>query len=247
MTDSSIIQGFPPQCLEPPVTPLAWQRDRWKGWHLFGAASFLVSVPVFVEAPLVRSYPWISLAIAPFWAILSWGLEHRNPTNRWGDLLWGFTLTWLAGSLYWGWLRWEPLLHLPVEAIGLPLVVWMLRRGQWRVGGFFYLGSLLGTAITDIYFYLVDLIPYWRSVMLVDPDLGRSILQFALASMQTPWALGWAGVLIAILLTGGLLPLVLIKSVRQGSPQSIHWWAFSGAILCTLVVDGLFWIAAGQI
>ncbi len=198
-----------------------------------------------MEAPLVRNFPWVSLAIAPFLAVLSWSLEHRPQSSRWGNLLWGFTLTWLAGAIYWGWFRWEPLLHLPIESLGLPLAIWAIRRNQWRVGSFFYLGSLLGTGITDSYFYLVDLIPYWRSVMLVDPDLGQSILQGALLQMQSPWAMGCAGYLITLLLGLGLFPFFLIKDFP--SRQQIHWWGYAGAILCTLVVDGLFWLTAQQV
>ena len=215
----------------------------WKGWDLFLAASFLVSVPVFFEAPLVRNLPWVSLGITPFLAILSWSLEHRPESNRWGDLLWGFTLTWLAGALYWGWFRWEPLLHLPMECLGLPLVLWSLRRNKWWVGSFFYLGSLLGTGITDSYFYLVDLIPYWRSIMRVDPQLSSSILQNALFQMQSPWAMGCAGALILTLLGLGLFPFVLIPGFPN---KQMYWWGYSGAILCTLVVDGLFWLTVQQ-
>jgi hypothetical protein len=153
----------------------------------------------------------------------------------WGELLLGFTWTWLAGSIYWGWLRWEPLLHLPVEAIGLPFVGLALVQRQEKVGNWFYLGSLLGTAITDIYFYLVNLIPHWRQIMQVELDAAHPILEDALNRIQTPWGVGCAVVLISVLLCGGILPL---KS------RQLHWWAFSGAVLSTILVDGLFWVAA---
>ena len=241
MNEYSLLTGFDalPLCEQ---TPVSSDASQWKGWDLFLAASFLVSVPVFFEAPLVRNYPWISLAIAPFLAILAWSLEHRSQSNRWGDLLWGFTLTWLAGALYWGWFRWEPLLHLPMECLGVPIVLWSIKRQKWMVGSFFYLGSLLGTAITDSYFYLVDLIPYWRSVMRVDTELGSSIFQNALMQMQSPWAMGCAGSLIVLLLGLGLFPFLLIGKLKE--TNQLYWWGYSGAILCTLVVDGLFWLTA---
>jgi len=202
---------------------------------VFAAAVFLVSVPVFIEAPLVRSLPTLSLALTAFWVWLSFALMSRPSTQVWGDLLLGFSWSWLAGSLYWGWLRWEPLLHLPVEFIGLPFALVCLRRDWGKVGNFFYLGSLLGTALTDVYFYLVDLIPHWRQLMRVDPALASPILQKALEQVQTPWGQGWAFILALVLLTLGIWPL---------RKEQRHWWAFSGAVLSTILVDGLFLIAA---
>ncbi|MCU0518001.1 MAG: DUF3120 domain-containing protein [Oscillatoria sp. Prado101] len=196
---------------------------------------FLVSVPVFFQAPLVRQLPWLSLALTGGWVWLSLWLQSRSQTKLWGDLLLGFTGSWLAGSLYWGWLRWEPLLHLPVEAICLPVALWCVIRRRWQVGAWFYMGSLFGTAITDLYFYLVDLIPHWRKIMEVDPALALPVFQSATRQVQTPWGISWAVVLLAVLLSVGLVPL---KS------KQLHWWAFGGAVLSTILVDGLFWIAA---
>ncbi|MBF2074807.1 MAG: DUF3120 domain-containing protein [Synechococcales cyanobacterium C42_A2020_086] len=200
-----------------------------------GAAAFLVSVPVFIQAPLVRLVPELSLLLTVGWLWLSLRLRRRPATVVWGDLLLGFTWTWLAGSVYWGWLRWEPLWHLPVEAMGLPFAVWGLARGWGRIGHWFYLGSLFGTVMTDVYFYLVNLIPYWRQLMRVEPSLAGSVLHQAVAQMQTPWGLGWAVVLIALLLLVGSVPL---------RSTELHWWTFGGAVLSTLLVDGLFWLAA---
>jgi len=159
----------------------------------------------------------------------------RPASYLWGDLLLGFSWSWLAGSLYWGWLRWEPLLHLPVEAIGLPFAIVCLRRNWGKVGNFFYLGSLLGTVVTDIYFYIADLIPYWRQIVRVEPALVAPILRSALAQVYTPWGLSWAVVLVLVLLGGGIF------SLRD---RASHWWAFSGAVLSTILVDSLFWLAA---
>ena len=156
-------------------------------------------------------------------------------TYRWGDLLLGFSWSWLAGSIYWGWWRWEPLLHLPIEAIGLPFALICLWRNWGKIGNFFYLGSLLGTALTDVYFYLVDLIPAWRQIMQVEPELVSQVLNDAVTQVHTPWGIGWALVLAVVLLTLGLFPLRY---------QQLHWWAFSGAVLSTILVDSLFWLAA---
>jgi len=214
-----------------PVAPTQGRRS----WQVFGAASFLVSVPVFFQAPLVRLFPWLSLAFTLVWIILGIWLYQKNQTRLWGDLILGFSWSWLAGSIYWGWLRWEPLIHLPVEAIGVPFAVWCLFRGWGKIGNYFYLGSLLGTAITDIYFYLTGLIPYWRRVMEVEPSQATDILKLALAQMQNPWAVSWAVVLVNLLLGVSFWAL---------QRYQLHWWAFAGAVLSTLVVDSLFWIAA---
>ncbi|WP_289501477.1 DUF3120 domain-containing protein [Gloeocapsopsis sp. IPPAS B-1203] len=206
-----------------------------QAWLVFAAAVFLVSVPVFIEAPLVRSLPSLSLALTGVWIAISLFLMSRPATHFWGDLLFGFSWSWLAGSLYWGWLRWEPLLHLPVEAIALPFAIICIRRNWGLVGSFFYLGSLFGTVVTDIYFYLVDLIPYWRQLMQVEPTLAAPILQSALVQVYTPWGQLWALILASVLLTVGILPLI---------KKQLHFWAFSGAVLSTILVDILFWLAA---
>ncbi len=209
-------------------------RDK-QSWWVFGAASFLVSVPVFFQAPIVRLFPWLSLVLTLGWVAIGWWLFQR-PQTRWqGDIILGFSWSWLAGSIYWGWFRWEPLIHLPIEAIGLPFALLLLWKGWGKIGNYFYLGSLLGTVITDVYFYLTDLIPYWRKLMDVDPALASPIFKSALAQMQTPWGLSWAVVLVNLLLG---ISLYALKK-----PQ-LHWWAFGGAVLSTLVVDSLFWIAA---
>jgi Protein of unknown function (DUF3120) len=212
-----------------------WRIGSKKAWLTFAAASFLVSVPVFIQAPLVRLLPWLSLVLTFCWLGLAVALWRRKETHLWGDLLVGFTWSWLAGSIYWGWLRWEPLIHLPVEAIGLPFALVCLSRRWGQIGNWFYLGSLFGTAMTDLYFYLVDLIPSWRQLMRVEPELAAPIFQQAIAQVQTPWGIASAAALAVILLIVGTLPL---RSVQ------LHWWAFSGAVMSTIMVDSLFWLAA---
>jgi hypothetical protein len=190
-----------------------------------------------MQAPLVRYYPEVSLGLTFFWVGLGVWLLKQEKISLWGDLLLGFSWSWLAGSLYWGWWRWEPLIHIPMEAIGLPFVLWGLYKGRGKVGNLFYLGSLLGTAITDVYFYLTGLIPYWRQLMTVelDPNLVSPIFHNALARIETPWGISWAIVLLNLLLAIGIYPL---------QKRVCHWWAFSGAVLSTILVDGLFWITA---
>ncbi|MEB3231809.1 MAG: DUF3120 domain-containing protein [Leptolyngbyaceae bacterium] len=195
----------------------------------------LVCVPVLFQAPLVRTLPWVSFVATFVWWAGAIALNKHQSTAHWGDLLMGFTWTWLAGTIYWGWFRWEPLLHLPIECIGVPFAIWALRRDQGKIGHWFYLGSLFGTAITDVYFYLVRLLPYWRQVMQVPPTEARAILHQALLLVETSWGYTYAILLVGILLGVGCLPLKL---------GQLHWYAFGGAVLSTLLVDGLFLIAA---
>jgi hypothetical protein len=156
-------------------------------------------------------------------------------TYLWGDLLFGFSWTWLTGAIYWGWLRYEPIWHIPIESLGLPFALWCLGKNWGKIGNWFYLGSLLGTVLTDIYFYLVDLMPYWRQIMRIDPARASQILQNALEKVETPWGEGWAVILALILMTVGTVPLL---------NKQCHWYAFGGAILSTILVDSLFLIAA---
>ena len=213
----------------------SWQNQKPQAKRVFFAASFLVSVPVFFQAPIVRLFPWLSLGLTAVWVVIGWLLYQRPQTSWWGDILLGFSWSWLAGSIYWGWLRWEPLIHIPVEAIGLPFALWCIWRGWGKVGNYFYLGSLLGTAITDLYFYLTGLIPHWRKLMTVEPALVSPIFHSALAQMQTLWGISWAIVLVNLLLA------VSFWSLQR---KQLYWWAFAGAVLSTILVDSLFWIAA---
>ena len=202
---------------------------------VFASAVFLVAVPVFFEAPLVRTWPWLSLVLTIGWVGLGMELCRRPKTQIWGELLVGFTWTWLAGSLYWGWFRWEPALHLPLEAIALPIAIWGIHRNWCKIGNSFYLGSLFGTVVTDCYFYLADLVPYWRQLMRVQPEQMQPIFRQAIAQMYTLWGLSWLATLALLLLGVGLFAL---------NQQKLHWTALSGAVLSTILVDGLFWLAA---
>ncbi len=214
----------------------AWRWQLQGTWGVFATAAFLVSVPVFIEAPLVRHYPVISVLSTLLWVSLGFILFKRPQSQIWGDLILGFSWSWLAGAIYWGWFRWEPGIHLPIESIGVPFAIWALWRGVGKIGSLFYLGSLLGTAITDLYFYQVGLIDYWRQLMEVEPALAMPILQQAIAQVRTPWGTAWAVVLVNLLLGVGIIPL--------GTKQ-LHWYAFSGAVLTTIVVDSLFlWVAS---
>lgn len=213
------------------------RSQNLQAWLILFLSGFLVSVPVFIQAPLVRSFPWLSLLLTAGWFGLAIALmkSSNSKVAVLGDLLLGFSWSWLAGSIYWGWFRWEPFIHLPLEAIALPVAIWGISRNWGMVGNLFYLGSLIGTAITDIYFYLTGLIDHWRELMMVDPSQAAPIFQSAIAQIQTNWGISWAIILVSLLL--GLGKWALEK-------PELHWWAFAGAVLSTILVDSLFWIAA---
>jgi hypothetical protein len=205
-------------------------------WLGAGLGIALVSVPVFFEAPLVRALPWLCLGLAGMWFWLGYQLWQHPRTQFWGDLLLGLSWSWLAGSIYWGWFRWDPALHLPIEAIGLPMALWGLYRGWGKVGHCFYLGSLLGTAVTDTYFYGMGLMPYWRQIMQADPSEAFEIIGQAMVQVQTPLGI-LAGLTCATVL--------LVVGLKAWRSTQMHLWVLSGAVLGTLFVDSLFVVLAG--
>lgn len=204
-------------------------------WRVATIGIIMVSVPVFFEAPLVRLFPWLCLLLTGGWVGLGYRLWQQPRTAFWGDLLLGFSWSWFAGAIYWGWFRWEPLWHLPIESIGLPVVLWGLYRGWGKIGNCFYLGSLLGTALTDIYFYLIDVMPYWRQIMRVPPSEAFGIIQQAMTHVQT-----LEGILMALSFAGFLSTLGWL-SWRS---TTLHGWLLSGTLFGTLLVDSLFVILA---
>lgn len=212
-----------------------WEKQKRQNVFVFFASAFLVSIPVFFQAPLVRLFPLLSLLLTLVWLQLSFVLKRKSESFIWGDMLWGFSWSWLCGSIYWGWLRDNPAIHIPIEAIGLPFALWCIWKGWGLIGNYFYLGSLIGTAITDLYFYIAGLVPYWRELMITDPTLVKPILQGAIVQVQTPWGISWA-----VLLANVLLAISLYALVKK----EMHYIAFAGAVLSTIFTDALFLVAA---
>jgi hypothetical protein len=201
---------------------------------LLGAV-FLVTMPVFVQAPLVRWDPYLGMWLTLIWLALGFWLRRLPRWSIWGDLLLGFSMSWFAGALYWGWLRWEPGLHIPIESIALPLALLGL-WGRWMlVGSCFYLGSLLGTAFTDLYFYGIGVMSYWRPILEANPEDISPLLVQALAK-----TLGLPSLTIGFVIVALLFGLAR-WGLRQGS---LHWVAFAGAVLGTVLVDSLFVFAS---
>lgn len=220
--------NFVPSSVVDVASPLSLTKGLFVG-------AFLVSGPVVLQAPLVRAFPLFSLSLTAVLWLVAGALLQRPPLKFYGDLLFGFSWSWLAGAIYWGWLRWEPIWHLPVEALGLPFALFAIWRGWLVVGQCFYLGSLLGTAVTDVYFYCLDLLPFWRRIMAPDVQQPLLILRDAGMLVKT-----WDGFFWALLL---VLLLCLVAGLALRT-KLLHWWVFSGAVLGTLFVDALFGASA---
>lgn len=121
-----------------------------------------------------------------------------------------------------------------MEGLALPWAVWGLGQPRYRVGSCFYLGSLWGTIVTDLYFWLNDLLPAWRVFVNCDSTSIGTVLYQVGQQLQSPWGLGTA-----VLLTASLLWLAQ-NVLRQ---RTVDRAVFAGAVLFTLVTDLIF--AAG--
>ncbi|QNI74614.1 DUF3120 domain-containing protein [Synechococcus sp. NOUM97013] len=201
-------------------------------------ASCLVVLPVFAQAPWVRAQPF-SAALFGFVLLVAGLLSHwLAPTKGkdLGALLVGFSGSWLAGSLFWGWLSSHPLLHLPVEAFALPLALTGLNT-RWRLGCAFYLASLLGTGFTDLAMALTNVMPLWPSVVTATPSEAALLLQEAAARVMRPESF-------LVISASAVLILRLVRDCRIRSLNATPWstsWAVAASVLfTTLLIDGLF-------
>ena len=206
-----------------------------ESWLLPLAAAFLVTVPVFMQAPWVRNAPaGAVLFTAP---LLTLGIlleRHRRPSwSALGVLLVGFSGSWLAGCLFWGWCRLHPLWHLPIEAFALPLAVAGL-GSRWRLAGAFYLASLVGTAATDGVMALTGVMPLWPQVVGASLQEAGPLLQQAALMVIQPLPL------LTIGLAAGLLILICRQLWQRGDIGRIG----AATLATTLAVDGLFLTAA---
>lgn len=195
----------------------------------------LVALPVFVEAPWVRHAPFSAALFTAVLLAAGLALE-RSPDpalRRSGQLLVGFSGSWLAGALFWGWARLHPLCHLPVEAFALPLALAGL-RGRWRLACGFYLGSLLGTAATDAAIASIGLMPLWPAALAADPALAVSLLQQAAATVLQP------GPLAVVAGFGLALSRLSLWLWQRGEVAQVA----AAALATTLAVDALFLLAA---
>lgn len=195
----------------------------------------LVLVPVFLQAPWVRSAP-MAAALFSF-LLLGVGIAlERHPDRRWserGALLVGFSGSWLGGSLFWGWCRLHPLWHLPVEAFALPLALGGL-SGRWRLAGSFYLASLLGTAATDAAMAFSGVMRLWPRILSAPMQEAPGLLHDAALAVLHPIPL-------AVVAVSALLLLLLCRRLRSLGPAGE---LAAATLAATISVDGLFLVAA---
>jgi hypothetical protein len=215
--------------------PLTQRVALTAGWFLPLVAAFLVTVPVFLQAPWVRIAPASAvLFTAP---ILTLGIllerHHRRAWSELGAVLVGFSGSWLAGCLFWGWCRMHPVWHLPIEAFALPLALAGL-NSRWRMAGAFYLASLVGTAATDGVMALTGVMPLWPRVVAASLAEAGPLLKQAAQMVIQPLPL------LTIGLAAGLLMLICRQLWRRGG----IWRVSAAALATTLAVDGLFLAAA---
>ena len=221
-----------PQAAAPlPLAALAETRLQHRKLPLTWLAVSLVCLPVFVQAPWVHSHPLgATLATAPLLAAgIALGLSEQPQRQQVGALLVGFAGSWLCGSLFWGWCRQHPLIHLPIECLALP---WALAglRSRWNVAGAFYLASLLGTAATDAAMALTGVMPLWPQVLQASPSEAGALLSLAAQQLLHPGHLAVIGGFAV-----GLLGLARWLWQQGGIAR------ISGATLAaTLAIDGLF-------
>jgi hypothetical protein len=184
-------------------------------------AALLVCLPVFLQAPLVRHQP--ALASIFTLLLLAIGILKRG---TWGNLLVGFSGSWLAGCVFWGWLRLHPLWHLPVEAFALPIAVAGL-WGPWRQAGQFYLGALLGTACTDAAMALCGVMLAEAAALVLQPSHLLVVATFAVGMLcfsRWLWLKGQGCRVVAACLATTLLVDGIFLFLALLSPQ------FSGLV-----------------
>ncbi|MBA4733778.1 MAG: DUF3120 domain-containing protein [Synechococcus sp. MED-G133] len=194
-------------------------------------AAAMVVLPVFLQAPWVRLHPFSATLFTAVLLAVGIVLEQSGERQKAeiGQLLVGFSGSWLAGCLFWGWLRAHPLLHLPVEAFALPLALTGLST-RWRLASAFYLASLLGTAVTDLIMAMTGVMQAWPAVVMAPIDLAPGLLHQAGLELLHPLPL--------LLLAAAA---VLILSLGRRCHQQGSTWSMAGAVLITTVwVDGLF-------
>jgi hypothetical protein len=145
----------------------------------------------------------------------------------------GFAGSWLGGTLFWGWGRDHPVLHLPIEAFALPLAIGGLRT-RWRIGAAFYLASLLGTALTDGMIALTGLMPLWPPIVQAAPETAVTLLQQAARSLLHPLSL------LALALTAAWIGQLAWR--LKGGDEAGQ--VAAATLVSTVLVDGVFLGAA---
>ncbi len=205
-------------------------------------SSFFVILPIFLQAPWVRFQPNTALLFT-FFILATAIFLSSEPSKKFfiiGSLLFGVTGSWLGGSLFWGWLSAHPILHIPVEAVALPLALFGLGT-KWKIGSSFYIASLFGTAITDLTIFFTGFMDKWMEVIKADSESAPLILQ------KTSENLISIKPLCIIIFVGFLLWLLskrISKSSSVNSSNGRSLLVSSYVLQTTLIVDFIFILLA---
>ncbi len=201
-------------------------------------SAFLVILPIFVQAPWVRYEP-ISALCFTFVILLVAFLLSKQESNKWfilGSLLFGVSGSWLGGCLFWGWLSPFPILHIPVEAVALPLALIGLGT-KWKIGSSFYISSLFGTAVTDFTIFVTGIMDQWKEVITADSDKAPLILQKTSENLIQIKSISIIFIVAIIL---WLISKEIKNSAFINSKSGKALLVSSYVIQTTLIVDGIF-------
>jgi len=201
-------------------------------------SSFLVILPIFVQAPWVRIEP-ISALCFTFIILIGAYVLNKKQSKRWfivSSLLLGVSGSWLGGCLFWGWLSSFPILHIPVEAVALPLAFIGLGT-NWKISSSFYISSLFGTAVTDITIFLIGIMDQWREVIKADPENAPLILQKTSENLIHIKSLS---IIIFVAIILWFISKEIFNSATINTTNGKALLVSSYVIQTTLVVDGIF-------
>ena len=201
-------------------------------------SSFFVILPIFVQAPWVRIQP-VSALCFTFVILLAAFILSRKQSNQWfivGSLLLGVSGSWLGGCLFWGWLSPYPILHIPVEAVVLPLALIGLGT-KWKIGSSFYIASLFGTAVTDITIFFIGIMDQWKEVITADSETAPLILQKTSENLIQIKSLS---IIIFVAVILWFISKEILNSAIINSTNGKALLVSSYVIQTTLIVDGIF-------
>ena len=201
-------------------------------------SSFFVILPIFIQAPWVRLEP-ISALCFTFVILLGAFILNQKGTNKWfivSSLLLGVSGSWLGGCLFWGWLSPFPILHIPVEAVVLPLALIGLGT-NWKIGSSFYISSLFGTAVTDITIFLIGIMDQWREVITADTETAPLILQNTSENLIQIKSLS---IIVFVALILWFISKEIFDSATINTTSGKALLVSSYVIQTTLIVDSIF-------
>ncbi len=204
--------------------------------------SVLVVLPVFLQAPWAHFSPLSACIFTVVIFLLGIAFDQLGG-EKWfsiASLLIGVSGSWLGGSLFWGWLRQYPILHIPVEAVALPIALIGLST-RWKLGAVFYLACLFGTACTDLMMLFTGVINLWPDVVIASLEEAPELLHQAaqsLFNLQSGLLLFFAALFLVI------LAVFMRRKAKSSVPRGQVWLVASAALSTTLWVDALFLVTA---